>query len=613
MSLSNLMKCFLLTICVFFPKLSYAAVFYVDASSGSDSYAGTSIDTPWKTLSKVSSTKFSPGDTILLKRGEVWRETLSISSSGTQTGPIHYSSYGDETSPAPVINGSTLIAAQSWKLKDGSQNIYVAQIDKLSQPENRSFNQLYVDDIFFDVAHYPNSGFLIATANSPDRRSIIDEKLTLSARDLVGATVITKSKIWTLDPAEIIAFDESTKTIKTGVDTRYKMEKNYGYYFRDKLWMLDSEREWFLDAKNGLIYVWLPLGDHPSRHRIEVTARNRGIDGSSQRNFIISDISVTKVTGTAVAARDIANATFERLKLSSGTNGFQVRGDNISILNSKVENMTANGIALTGARGTVSKNLVNNIGVVGFTPDTTPLSISTSSESDHITISENTITNSGYVGIRFEGSYISVLANKVENFCLSLDDCAGIYTWAANIDNPFVGSSVVGNTVRDGIGNFSGTPYVSSQTQGIYLDDRVHDVEVINNVVENTRSGLYIHNSYNHVAKWNRFLKNRNAGILVIEDAYSINPGHVRNNELSNNTIEVGELALSFRSTLGSVKSFAKSDANVYLRPCKTEKIFEVQNNKEKRVQISLEDWRALTGHDMNSTETIGSCAAPNN
>ena len=45
---------------------SGGTTYYVDSTIGDDSNSGTSPETPWKTLDKVTATTFLPGDTILL-------------------------------------------------------------------------------------------------------------------------------------------------------------------------------------------------------------------------------------------------------------------------------------------------------------------------------------------------------------------------------------------------------------------------------------------------------------------------------------------------------------------------------------------------------------------
>jgi parallel beta-helix repeat protein len=87
-----------------FVSLSWATTFYVDNDNGDDENNGTSISKPWRTIAKVNSFKFSPGDIILFKRGESWRGTLTVKQDGSSSHPIIFGSYGE--GDLPVIDGS---------------------------------------------------------------------------------------------------------------------------------------------------------------------------------------------------------------------------------------------------------------------------------------------------------------------------------------------------------------------------------------------------------------------------------------------------------------------------------------------------------------------------
>ena len=78
--------------------------YFVDMTGGIDTNSGTAMDNAWKTVSKVNASSFSPGATILFKRGETWREPLVISRSGNNGNPITYGAYG--TGALPEIAGS---------------------------------------------------------------------------------------------------------------------------------------------------------------------------------------------------------------------------------------------------------------------------------------------------------------------------------------------------------------------------------------------------------------------------------------------------------------------------------------------------------------------------
>ena len=73
--------------------------YYVDATDGNDGSDGLSEGNAWKTLSKVNGESFSPGDTISFQKGEVWRETLTVPSSGDASNQITFGSYGTGDNP----------------------------------------------------------------------------------------------------------------------------------------------------------------------------------------------------------------------------------------------------------------------------------------------------------------------------------------------------------------------------------------------------------------------------------------------------------------------------------------------------------------------------------
>jgi hypothetical protein len=99
----------------------FAAIYYVDNVTGSDSNSGLSSNTPWKTIAKVNSAKYLPGDKILFASGRIWREGLIPSSSGTSGNPITFGAYG--TGEKPTISGAnvtyTVTMNKSYVTLDG--------------------------------------------------------------------------------------------------------------------------------------------------------------------------------------------------------------------------------------------------------------------------------------------------------------------------------------------------------------------------------------------------------------------------------------------------------------------------------------------------------------
>ena len=103
------------------PAAWAATTCYVSQSSGNDTHDGKSPATAWKTLAKASERTNSPGDSILLKRGDTWDEELHPVGEGTAADPIVIGSYGK--GPRPAIDRQIATGNNIDKVCIRSKNI----------------------------------------------------------------------------------------------------------------------------------------------------------------------------------------------------------------------------------------------------------------------------------------------------------------------------------------------------------------------------------------------------------------------------------------------------------------------------------------------------------
>lgn len=95
--------------------LGFGSVYYVDSSSGNDAAAGRAPSEAWKTLARVNAAGLLPGDSVLFKRGEMFRGQL-IPVSGSDAGDVVYGAYG--AGRKPRLLGSVDRSADSdWTLE----------------------------------------------------------------------------------------------------------------------------------------------------------------------------------------------------------------------------------------------------------------------------------------------------------------------------------------------------------------------------------------------------------------------------------------------------------------------------------------------------------------
>ena len=121
--------------------------YYVNTPSGNDGNSGLTELLPWKTINKVNTSSFNPGDSILFNKTCTWREGLTPPSSGSAGGGvITFGAYG--TGAVPILDGSALITPGSswtqaagtptaaeeqaltnndWNIRTGAGNEYVCQ------------------------------------------------------------------------------------------------------------------------------------------------------------------------------------------------------------------------------------------------------------------------------------------------------------------------------------------------------------------------------------------------------------------------------------------------------------------------------------------------------
>lgn len=97
---------------VYIPGETYTGTaYYVSSSEGNDDNSGTSPDSPWKTVWKLTVTDFQPGDAIFFKRGDLWRACLESNSTG-----ITYSAYGEGPKPVFTPSEESGVGAEKWEL-----------------------------------------------------------------------------------------------------------------------------------------------------------------------------------------------------------------------------------------------------------------------------------------------------------------------------------------------------------------------------------------------------------------------------------------------------------------------------------------------------------------
>jgi len=102
---SMAMSFVLLILLSFAPPSAAARSYHVDSESGRDANDGLSPASAWRTLPKVNTTTFGPGDRILFKAGTKYTGQLALRGSGSAGNPIVVGIYGGTARPLIEAEG----------------------------------------------------------------------------------------------------------------------------------------------------------------------------------------------------------------------------------------------------------------------------------------------------------------------------------------------------------------------------------------------------------------------------------------------------------------------------------------------------------------------------
>lgn len=181
-------------------SLAGATTRFVDSRSGNDLASGLDPASAWRSLARVQRGSYGPGDSVLLRRGEVWSgESLLVSGvHGASGAPVVLSSYGDPLLPRPrVVSGGRLldVRSSSWLVVEQLE-LSGARYGCLEFLDS-TVSHVLVQDI---EAHGCGSG-VVATGHDIEMRRLLvrDGKMIVNTPDIEdddhGATGVVLSRI----------------------------------------------------------------------------------------------------------------------------------------------------------------------------------------------------------------------------------------------------------------------------------------------------------------------------------------------------------------------------------------------------------------------------------
>ncbi len=578
----------LLTLLVFSFGASRAATYYI-SNSGNDSNTGLIAAQAWKTLAKVNSWTFKPGDQILFQRGSTFYGSLTVKNSGTASNPITYGAYG--TGEKPVITGFTTVTG--WTSEGGG--IY----SKVITSEGAT-NMVIVDGVQCAIGRYPNNSFLTYEACNTNI-SIVDNELQ-SSPNWTGAEVVIKKNGFNIDRCLITNHTGNVLTY-TNLGGTGNATAGYGYFIQNDLRTLDQFGEWYHDINTGRFYVYFGV-ENPNSHVIKVATINKIITNTSGYDYIIIDgISISgSIYSTIDFITSSDNCSIRNCYIAfSGIDGIRLTGSSETIDSNIISNCNVGGIAI-GASGKtnniVSNNQITNCNLLDGQKKANDSGFSFPSgilaAYGECLIQYNRIENVGYNGMHVGGINQLIKNNRINNVVMRLRDGGAIYTNGTTTN--FI---IDGNIISNSIGNSDGTPALIPTGEGIYLDEYCDGVTVKNNTIFNcSNNGIKLHKAHNNIIQDNTSFGN---GFQIIFENHE-SADNLHDNVVTGNKFiaKSGQYALRFYNAYNST-AIGTLNNNYYARPVDDDDVFTTYLIGVGTSTKTLTDWKTFSSQDANS------------
>jgi len=604
------MRLLLYLICLLPATAARGTTYYFSSTLGDDRRSHREAQhpsSPWRSIEKLNTLfgSLKPGDSVLLRRGDVFEGTIVAAASGRAGQPIVVAAWGK--GPAPVVSG--LMAPGPWK--DEGQGIYTASLYG-APPRLRLVLR---GGRLTAMGRHPNAdapqkGYL--TLSAPSAVTEIRATALDGQPDWTGAEAVIRTRHWIIDHRRIRQASPGRLLLDSAATEA--PQKGFGFFIQDDPRTLDQEGEWYHDRNLQQLRICAKK-QAPALLGVEVARRPTLLVVRRQQYLHFESIFFRGANDYLVELDQAEGITIRNCRLAFGGVG-AIRGRALtnSLLEANmIHDQHNDGIYLSGncSSNILRNNTIRNILLfpgMCRSGNTTGLGIYANGAGHRVM--ENRLDSCGFTPIRFGGDNVLIHRNLVTRFNFIKDDEGGIYTWNNNPGAPLNKGRVISeNIVLHGIGAKEGTPG-HARADGIYLDDNSGGVEITGNTVAwCSHHGIYIHDAHHTIIRNNLCFANRRSQVTYKYDEVAPN-GEIRNMVLEYNILfsqDAGVPVLRMESIRDDIRIMGTANNNLYARPDGPERIIDVDYRMPGGVWIrkrkSLSEWQQFSAQDARSRQ----------
>lgn len=510
---------------------------------------------------KKSGVNPSKGFVVYLRGGDhLMLESLVLTEedSGTAEAPIVYRAYPGEK--VALVGGASLPGNSFKKVTDESilnrvieesarDKIMVADLHALGfnefgepfWPGAYSYSMKWIEkpkaaspELFIDgelqtLARYPNDGYMtISTVVDPGAHPRMWEPDKKSTADYVQpadqdqndtfeitpdddrykkwTTVPENSALmygfWQWDwadhtvPLKKVYLNESK--LESTVPSWYSVKKGGRFYVFNLLEEIDSPGEYFLDRENGKLYIYPPKDLAAADIKFSILEDNLiQINGANYNMF--ENLNITAARNSAVYIEKGTGNVIRNCEISyTAYYGVCIVGKEVfknGVVDCYIHDVNGGVYLETGDRETLTKSdcYVINCEIGNFARINKTYRGAVDCIGCGNIVMHNEMYGAVHLAIQFNGNEHTISYNDIHDVVQSNDDMGAIYggrSWSQR------GNKISYNYIHDLKSDIEGAIGVF----GIYLDDRLCDVEMIGNVFSDiTGGGIFINGGRDNV------------------------------------------------------------------------------------------------------------------
>jgi hypothetical protein len=492
-NLPKTMRVIALFLTVVLSALSAGAADVYVSPTGNDTTGNGSLAHPYQRIQKAADMA-TAGSNVYIRAG-TYRETVTITNSGTPTSPIVFQPYKNES---VTITG--LDQVNSGWTNDGGG--YYSRTTPLvaSNPD------LFLGGLPAQVARWPNPVY-----KNPLRASF-NQVNTLSVANPADSSITPYSPVsrgadyWMGATMSVIAGNQTTLGRSANVtsstddtvhfqwpDNSFPLTRNDPFCLTNVKNAVTTGNQWYYDSATNKLNVYSPGAD-PSNGGFEFRSRRDGFVFGSGTDWqkAAQYVTVKDIRFNAANIQFAAygsNSTVDHCRVlypdayaapngygSVGT-GICMGGSSNTVKNSEIAYAWGSGVLLAGSSHVVTNNVVHDTNVSGGYA----AAITSNGGIANSAITNNTVYNTGFSGMLVGGmSNATISNNDISRFGALNKDLGGIHTDQTNAG----GTEIAYNRIHD-------SRYgASAWNAGVMLDSGASNYTVHHNLIYNTRTGV---------------------------------------------------------------------------------------------------------------------------